>query len=489
MPLTPQAQALVTEFGHQPGVTADQVTNLQSVIDNSPALVAQINSAVTAGHLQHIVPLTNPNAGGEYDGQGKNMRLPLSILTSPPAGGAPFNGAEPTFVLGHELQHGFNHAATTQAYTDFRTQAGQVAQSPGPVHDYTAATAALIGANRRDEAGAEVAGFNAIVGMVKHTKPNPTLGDLYEASPFRMGDFIDRGGASPNYTYTLKPNLTLNADQTLTATPHNIEGMGQNYFDKPPRSPGGLGHNGNSDYANYYGAYAVGVAAQYERHYNPPQPGVTPPQMAINLSQMHLTESLMEQNGVNLGTNTHPMPYLDTSTAPPTAHQFNHTTTTHAHVPIAAAEDAQRTLPPLTQRTQADPHQGEPRQGEPRGLPPGHPDHALYQQIRDGVERIDSRQGKPYDEASERLTRSAVAAVKENGGGPVNHVMLSDDGSKLFLVKGPLNDPSHQRTTLSVAEAAQTPVVDSQRRADAATPPAQETPQPNRQEAPRPTLH
>lgn len=57
MPLTKQAQALVDEFASQPGVSADHATNLTSIINNSPALVSQINEAVRQGHLKHIVPL------------------------------------------------------------------------------------------------------------------------------------------------------------------------------------------------------------------------------------------------------------------------------------------------------------------------------------------------------------------------------------------------------------------------------------------------
>lgn len=44
-PLSPQAQALLTQFGKQPGVTPDQAANLQNVINGSPALVNEVNAA------------------------------------------------------------------------------------------------------------------------------------------------------------------------------------------------------------------------------------------------------------------------------------------------------------------------------------------------------------------------------------------------------------------------------------------------------------
>ena len=153
------------------------------------------------------------------------------------------------FTLGHELQHGFNHAATMQAYATFQKEAMQATKSH---HDYTAAIGNLIAANRRDEAGAEIAGWNAVVSMVKTTHSNPTLEDVYKAQPARLSDFIVVSRASTT-AYTLKPNLILNADFTLSPTPDNLEAMGQNFFDKIPDDTR-LGALGNSDYANYYGA-------------------------------------------------------------------------------------------------------------------------------------------------------------------------------------------------------------------------------------------
>lgn len=464
--LSPQAQTVVTAFGHQPAVTPDQVSNLQMVINASPTLIDQVNNAVAAGHLQQFVPLMHANAGGEYDGQNKVMRLPLGMLTTPPTGQLPFDAGEPTFVLGHELQHGFNHAATTQAYQTFFNEVRQKAQELAGPRDYTAATASLIVANRRNEAGAEIAGWNAIVDRVKSTNPNPTLQDIYEQQPGRMKDFIDRMGSNPNYSYSLKPNLTVNSDLTLTATPSNLGAMGKNYFDKPPISPGGLGHHGNSDYANYYGAYAVGVVTDLERHYNPPQPGATTPRMALDLPQLRLTEKLMEENGINLGTNTQPMPYFDSSTTPPTAGLFQHTRATHQHtIPIAAqALEVERAA--LRQQgttlQRSDPSQAD------------HPDHVLYRQIRGGVEELEVHLGRSGDTASEhRMTASLLVLAKQSGLEQVDHVVLSGQrgdlqkGENVFLIQGQLADPAHSRTMMKTNDAMSMPEADSYRALDA----------------------
>lgn len=105
--LSPQAQSLLMHFGQQPGVTADQLANLQKVILSSPPLVDQVNGAVAAGHLLKFELLPpGISAGGTYNPGSKSIALPASILTT--SANQSFNMGEPVFVLGHELQHGFN---------------------------------------------------------------------------------------------------------------------------------------------------------------------------------------------------------------------------------------------------------------------------------------------------------------------------------------------------------------------------------------------
>jgi hypothetical protein len=59
--LSTQAQAVITTFGQQRGVTQDQINHLQSITNNSPALIDQVNNAVAQGHLTQILPLTHPD--------------------------------------------------------------------------------------------------------------------------------------------------------------------------------------------------------------------------------------------------------------------------------------------------------------------------------------------------------------------------------------------------------------------------------------------
>ncbi|WP_295953765.1 XVIPCD domain-containing protein [uncultured Xanthomonas sp.] len=127
-----------------------------------------------------------------------------------------------------------------------------------------------------------------------------------------------------------------------------------------------------------------------------------------------------------------------------------------------------------------DPHASElrpaPQQHGGRTGPdnPAHPDHAMLLQIRDGVQRLGSQAGVPFDENSERVCRSLLAACKDNGDQypnvssaslsgnaltRVDHVVAGPE--RLIAVQGELNDPAHLRAHVPVQQAMQTPVEQS----------------------------
>ncbi|HIE5513207.1 TPA: XVIPCD domain-containing protein [Stenotrophomonas maltophilia] len=98
---------------------------------------------------------------------------------------------------------------------------------------------------------------------------------------------------------------------------------------------------------------------------------------------------------------------------------------------------------------------------------PGHPDHALYQQIREGVEALDAKHGRSFDEVSERMTASLLVLVKDNDLERVDHVLVSNAtrehpaGHTLFVVQGEPSNPAHQRAAMPTEMAAQTSVEES----------------------------
>ncbi|WP_329953489.1 XVIPCD domain-containing protein [Stenotrophomonas sepilia] len=98
---------------------------------------------------------------------------------------------------------------------------------------------------------------------------------------------------------------------------------------------------------------------------------------------------------------------------------------------------------------------------------PGHPDHALYQQIREGVEALDAKHGRSFDEVSERMTASLLVLAKDNDLERVDHVLVSNAthehpaGHTLFVMQGEPSNPAHQRAAMPTELAAQTSVEES----------------------------
>ncbi|MFC6838637.1 XVIPCD domain-containing protein [Xanthomonas theicola] len=121
----------------------------------------------------------------------------------------------------------------------------------------------------------------------------------------------------------------------------------------------------------------------------------------------------------------------------------------------------------------------------PRGIAPddpAHPDHALLEQIRRGVRELDARHGRSYDEISERLSRSLLAASKDNRElypgrehslsanalERADRVLLGKDGRLAIVVDGDPSDPAHKRAAVAVEQALRTPLEQSDAKLEAA---------------------
>lgn len=143
---------------------------------------------------------------------------------------------------------------------------------------------------------------------------------------------------------------------------------------------------------------------------------------------------------------------------------------------LAALRDPQPGLAAARPGDAADPAAGRASAAGPGD--PAHPDHAMYQRIRDGVRAIDDDGGKTYDEASERVCRALLAQCKDPGGSGerpvqaspagaalrrVDHVVMGSTGN-LFAVEGRLDDPAHKRVCVAVAQVAHVDVEASDRR-------------------------
>jgi len=111
-------------------------------------------------------------------------------------------------------------------------------------------------------------------------------------------------------------------------------------------------------------------------------------------------------------------------------------------------------------------------------------DRSMLEQIEAGALKNLQAAGKPHDpQTVERVGRALLAACKDshdhhpsahgysyaaNALDRVDHVVLSNDGRSLFAVEGRLDDPAHKRALVDIAQAAQTPIEQSDQKLDAA---------------------
>lgn len=303
-------QAMVVEFssksyadasGVRSPVSADMVSNLQDTLNGSPALAMEIkraavtpNPADPTHRILESFDFTAPKAGvgGSYSPSTQTMNLPSVALSK-----AGYDANDMTFVIGHEVQHGFDTLDAANGRSNFIRDAQVIAAAHSPVHDYTRPVENYIQSGRDDEARAEIAGWNALQSRVHQTKPTATLQDIDRAAPGRARDFLtDQGGLA----VTPRTNVQLNSDQTMSPTPSNVAAMGHNYFDRPTaahkaptddRQSMALG--GVSDYPNYYARWAVATASWAEQ--SAPLVNGQKPQIEINMAHAGLYEEMMER--------------------------------------------------------------------------------------------------------------------------------------------------------------------------------------------------
>lgn len=143
----------------------------------------------------------------------------------------------------------------------------------------------------------------------------------------------------------------------------------------------------------------------------------------------------------------------------------------------AAEEEAPTRAEPRTDTQPATPPPADAFFGPAQ---PGHPDHALYQQVRQGIDALDAKHGRNFDHTSERMVASLTVLAKDNGLERVDHVLVSKAtaehpaGHALFLVQGEPADPAHHRASMPTEVAAQTSVEESAQQLDVVSREAQQ---------------
>lgn len=90
-----------------------------------------------------------------------------------------------------------------------------------------------------------------------------------------------------------------------------------------------------------------------------------------------------------------------------------------------------------------------------------HPGVSMYAQALDGIRSIDRQFGRQTDQSSCQLAGALAVGACAAGFNRVDHVVMSDDGSRAYAVQGQLNSPFKQYTDVDVARAVTVPLEQS----------------------------
>jgi hypothetical protein len=419
--------------------------DIEEAIATSPYLRQIMTDAVHAGTLSHI-QLGQPgaNEGGSYHRSGKAINISPDIFVP---GAYDRKHVRIDFiasVLGHETGHALytqkadkERSAASYAITEGIRSAGQDGQ-----FDATALVNGYIRSSRRDEALAEIHGWNALASRIEHLGGKPPSREEMLSRAEGSTSCIKRDSRDTPY---LAPGILLDADMRMSDTrlpkagPINLEPVAQCHFD---RSRAVLGNGGGANYTNYYGAYLIQQLADDTSGW------VRPPAIRLDMAGLGLDKAQLESTGLRLP-----------------AEGFRIVDTSHGRYRPIVLRSSGRGLQGTPDDIDIATGQREAaRPSPPQITEPGHAAHALYLRAQSALSKVEAAPGIAGLSQHERqvLAASAVAQSLSADGwqfSRIDHVVpgridpQTGRPDTLFLVQGALDDPTHRRIPVDMTQA------------------------------------
>jgi hypothetical protein len=417
---------------------ADQRADVEAAINSSPYLQQRMANVMRIGQLEHI-RLTGPGAheGGHYDDRENAIYLSADLFTP----GAFRKSTEKldaiTSTLGHENGHALNaresdktlYFVTAQITEEIR------AAGPGGVVDLTGYFAMHQRSARRDEAAAEIEGWNALASRIEHTNGGTISRQEMLSRAQQSTNCVAGSAANPKLAsgIVLDPDMQMSDTRLPKAGPINLEPVAVCHFDKSASS---LGDQGKANYANYYGAYLMEQIGQDTAIWS------NPPTIKLDMQQLGLTKAQLESTGLNLGGQD--LHFFDISQGGYKPVVVRHSGSGVQHAPDIVIETTDvRSAPVMSM--------------------PGHDAHTLWLQAQSHLSRPDLvPSGMLTQDEKARLTAGVVAGALsyDNRFTSIDHIVPSTKRdpstgqvSTLIPVQGALDDPAHRRAPVDIQRA------------------------------------
>jgi hypothetical protein len=424
------------------GLPANRKAEIEEAILSSPLLQQRMTEEVQAGRLQHArLQPSGEHSGGYYSNTDRSIYIDSDIFKIKDK---TKRLDRITYVLGHETAHSAlseGSALSSKALSDAVHDALWTESDLGHL-DLTAPAERYLQYARQDESMATIAAWNVLADRVDHERAGPLTGDAFLKRVAQIGDCAEINGNKAE----LAPGITLDAQQRIMigkplAKSTNVEAVGVCYYDKSAQEAK-LGRNGDSDYANHYGAAVIQNIAAQVRGFET-ETGQRANDIRLNLDQLGLKRTLLESNGLDLGGR--PFVLLDTSHGKVRGISLQHTDTG----PAGAEADARITQQPA-----------------PLMSEPGHHAHTMWTQALNALRSSPNIPAGTFTHhEEERLAAGIVAqAVTQEGAFPklrIDHVVYNDDRSMGIGVQGPLESPANYLAGVKVQQTLSTSIEQS----------------------------
>lgn len=434
--LSPNLQHLTDEL--PPSKRAE----IEEAVASSPHLRQSMTEAVNAGTLEHIrLGVAGANEGGHYDDGKRAIYLSPETFTEFPRKEKRLDAI--TSTLGHETGHAlYAEKASKELYfTTGSITNGIRAAGPGGEFDATGLVGAYIRNARRNEAQAEMHGWDALASRLENLQGKP---------PSRK-DMLERVNSSTACVHglpgkaELEAGIVLDADMYMSNTrlpkagPINLEPVAQCHFDNSRAS---LGAGGAANYTNYYGAYLVQQLADDTRNW------VNPPTIRLDMEKLGLDKVQLESTGLRVGNDGFQL--VDTSQG-----KYKPMTLRSSGSGIQGTPDAQE--PALAGASPSVP-------SAPLMTDPSHAAHGMYLRAQGALGQVEAAPGMAGLTQHERQTlgASVVAETLSAEGWNFTRIDHAVPGKidpqtgrpeTLFVVQGALDDPAHRRVGVNMEQA------------------------------------
>lgn len=127
-------------------------------------------------------------------------------------------------------------------------------------------------------------------------------------------------------------------------------------------------------------------------------------------------------------------------------------------------------------------------QKNPSLVDPAHPGHGMYEQAMKGVTALDAQHNRASDQQSHNFGGALANAAHAQGLTRIDHVVLSDDGSRAYAIQGDLNSPFKQIAQVDTAQAVKQPMEQSGANWQAQTQAQPQVPAQDQQQQQQPTM-